>query len=205
MTGTTAFPREPLDGATNPDRTNELIARVNRGEEAAFHELLERDLGWVRRRVKDRLGPGLRGRAETVDLVQSTMVEVLRYRPRLRVDGREQFRALMVRVVENVIRAFYDHVRAQCRDLAREERIGSDSGCQHASPRPTPAELCAELEDNRRLRAALERLRPSERHVLELRYFNQLSFAEIGAALNLSPDAARMQCNRAEARLRELR
>lgn len=204
MSATTAFLRTPTGEATQPDRTNELIARVNRGEEAAFHELLERDLEWVRRRVKDRLGPGLRGRAETVDLVQSTMVEVLRYRPRLRVEGREQFRALMARIVENVIRAFHDHVRAQCRDLARQERLASESVCAQASPRPSPLELCAEVEDHRRLRAALERLRPSERRVLELRYFRQLSFAEIGVELNLSPDAARMQCNRAEARLREL-
>jgi len=187
-----------------PDRTNELIARVNLGEEAAFHELLERDQEWVRRRVKERLGPGLRGRAETVDLVQSTMVEVLRYRPNLRVEGREQFRALMARIVENVIRAFHDHLRAQCRDIEREQRLASASQGIPPSPQGGPLESLIDLEADAQTRAAFARLRESDRRVLELRYFRELSYVQIGAALETSPDAARMQCNRAEARLREL-
>lgn len=187
-----------------PDRTNELIARVNRGDEGAFHELLERDQEWVRRRVRERLGPGLRGKAETVDLVQSTMVEVLRYRPNLRVEGREQFRALMARIVENVIRAFHDHVRAQCRDMAREQVLQNGSHAAPASAKELPLDALVELEADENLRRALQRLRESDRQVLELRYFRELSFAQIGERLNVSPDAARMQCNRAEARLREL-
>ncbi len=187
-----------------PDRTNELIARVNRGDEGAFHELLERDQEWVRGRVRERLGPGLRGKTETVDLVQSTMVEVLRYRPNLRVDGREQFRALMARIVENVIRAFHDHVRAQCRDAAREQALQSGSDAAPASSQQPPLDALVDLEADDALRSALRQLRESDRRVLELRYFREQSFAQIGEALHISSDAARMQCNRAEARLRDL-
>lgn len=187
-----------------PDRTNELIARLNRGDEGAFHELLERDQEWVRRRVRERLGPGLRSKAETVDLVQSTMVEVLRYRPNMRVDGREQFRALMARIVENVIRAFHDHVRAQCRDMAREQAMQSGSHAAPMSRQELPLNSLVEMESDESLRRALGQLRENDRRVLELRYFGELSFAQIGEALHVSSDAARMQCNRAEARLREL-
>ena len=185
------------------ERTNELIARLNAGDEAAYHELIASNQEWVRRRVRERLGPALRAKVETVDLVQSTMAEALRYRPNLRVAGREQFRALMARIVENVIRGFHDHVRAQCRDAAREEPLAS--GSVHAAPsrQVAPDELCASMEADERLREALTRLRADDRRVLELRYFQQMAFADIGLELNLSADAARMKCSRAEAKLRD--
>jgi len=192
-----ATPRGAGDGA-------ELISRLNAGEDAAFDELLVTNQDWVRRRVRERLGPALREKAESVDLVQATMAEVLRYRPSLRVESREQFRALMARIVENVIRGFHDHVRAQCRDAAREQRLASASMYAPSSGRETPPEACAKAERDQQVVAALARMRKDDRAVLELRHFHELQFAEIGERLGLTADAARMKCNRAEVRLSEI-
>ncbi|MCS6798137.1 MAG: sigma-70 family RNA polymerase sigma factor [Myxococcota bacterium] len=55
-----------------------------------------------------------------------------------------------------------------------------------------------------RVRDALQRLRPSERDVLLLRYESGLSYAEIGQACGIEEATARQRTSRALGRLREL-
>jgi RNA polymerase sigma-70 factor (ECF subfamily) len=66
----------------------------------------------------------------------------------------------------------------------------------HPPPDRTPA------ADARRLRQAVERLRPDARDVVYLRYFLGLSEAETAAALNIPPGTAKSRHSRALAQLR---
>ena len=86
------------------DQTSELLQSWHGGERGALNALLERDLPWIHNRVQQRLGPALRGKADSVDIVQDAMVEVLRYAPRFVVDSQARFRGLMAKIVENVLR-----------------------------------------------------------------------------------------------------
>jgi RNA polymerase sigma-70 factor (ECF subfamily) len=65
---------------------------------------------------------------------------------------------------------------------------------------PVTAALRAETADH--VRTVLARLNDREREVVALRFGAELSSAEIGAALGVSPTAARMLLHRAVAKLR---
>ena len=57
-------------------------------------------------------------------------------------------------------------------------------------------------DDVRNLRVGLAKLSPSDRLVLVLRYYLDLSFEDVAATLHISPPAARVRTHRALARLR---
>jgi RNA polymerase sigma-70 factor (ECF subfamily) len=63
-------------------------------------------------------------------------------------------------------------------------------------------EMALEKERAERARAALAKLKPSEREAVVLRYEGELSFRELGIACGLDEAAARKRVSRALARLR---
>jgi RNA polymerase sigma-70 factor (ECF subfamily) len=57
-------------------------------------------------------------------------------------------------------------------------------------------------DDMRRLANALGRLEPDKARLIELRYMDGLSFAELGSVLGIAEDAAKMRTHRVLATLR---
>jgi RNA polymerase sigma-70 factor (ECF subfamily) len=86
------------------------------------------------------------------------------------------------------------------RDRARRRSSPLDDQIA-AGPTSDPIE---ERQEQRRLRAAVERLPPPQRLVVELRTFEELSFREIGAICGSSEDAAKVNYHHALKRLRAL-
>lgn len=82
-----------------------------------------------------------------------------------------------------------------------EDRLGQVRG--YGPPGPS-RELLAS-EDQRTVVAALERLEPGDQEVLRMAAWEELSYADIGVALDLSEDAVAQRVRRARKRLaREL-
>lgn len=182
------------------DRTNEYLSRWSEGDEVALRELVERDVQWVHRHVRRRIGPELRKKIESVDVVQEAMVEVLRYAPRFVAPDQQRFRGLMVRIVENVLRDHHQFFHARRRAMS-QEASGADvldlSG--DSAERPDRA---VESDDERRwLRLGLELLSPEDRRVVILRQWDELSFEDIGRELDVPANTARMRFSRAIGRL----
>jgi RNA polymerase sigma-70 factor (ECF subfamily) len=63
-------------------------------------------------------------------------------------------------------------------------------------------DVFAQRQRSRAVRDALDRLKPSEREALVLRYVADLSHREIGIACGLDEATARKRCSRALAHLR---
>ncbi|MCB9920303.1 MAG: sigma-70 family RNA polymerase sigma factor [Planctomycetes bacterium] len=184
----------------NDEHTYQLLERWHSGDEDALGRILERDLPWIRKRVEERCGDALRRRIDDEDIVQEAMLEVLRYGPRFLMSDRDQFRGLMVRIIENVIRGQHDFHNALRRELAREKplpaqtRIDLDPAARSVT-RPSQA-----LDRNEReacVRLALELLDREDRDILLLRQWKELSFVEVGERLGISENTARMRFNRA--------
>ncbi len=185
---------------TMEDRTLELLQRWNEGDQEALNLLVEKNLPFLAARVRKRLGPFLRRKEETMDIVQEAMVEFLRYGPRFLLSSEGQFRALLAKVVENVLRDRYDWFTAKRRDLHRERPLPSDTllGLDPGVKSPTTPSRAAERnEEEARIRLALELLPPPDREVLVLRLLEEKGFKAIGGSLGIGEDGARMRFRRA--------
>ncbi|MEZ5964295.1 MAG: sigma-70 family RNA polymerase sigma factor [Planctomycetota bacterium] len=183
------------------DDTRDLLLAWHKGDEAAFTALLREHTPWIEQTVRRRLGPALRKRVDTQDIVQNTLIEVLRGAPRFVLTDRQHLRGLLACMVENVLRVQADHDRAQKRDLRREASPPSSGSILFLDAQPaaqaTPSQAASSNELNDWVRLALELLEPDDRAVVAYREFEGLSFAEIGDRLEIGEDAARMRFNRA--------
>ena len=174
------------------------------GASGAPEGLLERHLPWIHRRVKARLGRHLRKKLETSDVVQGAMVEFLRYGPRIDVETDEQFRRLLARIVENEICDQNQWFKRKRRSMSREQPLPETSIVRLGGPvgsATRPDEAAQKAEEKACLRLALELLEPSDRQVLVLRQWEELSFEAVAGELRCTVEAARKRYARAVQRL----
>lgn len=185
--------------------TRDLLRRWHDGDSNALGELVTQDATWIADHVHRRLGPLLRRRADTDDIVQHTLVEVLKTGPRFVVDDRQHLRALLARMVENVLRYHARHDQQQKRDVRREQPAEARATASqsvlnlspHAASGPGPASAAAAAETRDWVRLALELLDPQDRDVIVGREYEDLPFAEIAARQGIPEAHARVRYQRA--------
>lgn len=152
----------------------ELIRRCQSGDAAAFEALFARHrrplLAYLRSRLPDH--------ALAEDLVQDSFLALARNMDR--IDPRRGVAAWLFRVARN--RAVDVMRKRSFEDLPGTELLTGRLAVQ-MSPEGTAPEQIGEGERDVALRAALEGLPEAEREVLRLRYFGDLRFREIAAAL----------------------
>lgn len=189
--------------ASGDGSTREMLNRWNGGEQEALGELLAHHLDWITDYVHGRIGGQLRGRAETMDFVQASMVDFLKHGPRFEIPDESAFRALLARVAENNIRDHHRHFNRKKRDIKRTEPLGSNSVLGANKGVTRPSQHAQRDESIAMVRVALELLDPQDRQIVLLREFEELSFAEVGKRMDVSEGAARMRFGRALPRLAE--
>ena len=108
-----------------------------------------------------------------------------------------EFRPWLLRIVANAAR---NRRRSRNRRTALALRAAADRPANGAAPSPEVAVLAAERRGL--LLAAIERLSVEDRDVIVMRWFGELSEAEIAAALDCPPGTVKSRLSRAMARLR---
>jgi len=129
--------------------------------------------------------------AESEELVQETLLAAF--------DGFAQYRA------EGSIRAWLFGIARRICGRHTEMRTRREARLRlvHDTSRgPDAAELSLERERAQRARAALAKLKPSEREAVVLRFDSGLSFREVALACGVDEAAARKRVSRALARMR---
>lgn len=129
--------------------------------------------------------------AEADDLAQETLLAAYDAFADYRADG--SLRAWLFAIA-----------RRKCaRHLERRLRQGNRLRLVHDADRQqTTEELVLARQRAERARAALGRIRPSEREALVLRFAGELSYREVATACGIDEAAARKRVSRALARLR---
>jgi RNA polymerase sigma-70 factor (sigma-E family) len=127
---------------------------------------------------------------EAEDLVQECLLKVARRWPRIR--RMEQPRAYARRVLVNL-------ALDGARDRAQRRRELEPE----APPSPIAADPLPALEARAELLQALGQLQERQRAVLVLRYFNDLTEAQVAEVLGCSPGTVKSSASRGLARLRE--
>lgn len=191
--------------------TIHLVNRAKSGEEGALNLLMERYLQRILRIVRARLGPKLRGKTESMDIVQEIMIRAIKAFDQFEPKDEAAFLHWMSKLVQNEIRDLADYHGAQKRDINQElhKKVESEKDRSILSNIPAdslyrPSFQLRLKEDVIALEAAMDELSDTQREVVVMRQYEGLSFKEIGDALNLTEDAARMQFARAMGKLTNL-
>ncbi len=163
----------------------ELLHRhVENRDEQAFAELVRRHLGLVHAAALRRTG----GRTHLADEVaQAVFTDLARKAAILR--GHPTLTGWLYRSTRY---AATDALRAEFRRLKLAQTLAA---MPDASSPPEPSVDWAQLRPV--IDEAMDRLKERDRELLLLRYFNGLTFAEVGARLDVAENTARMRVERA--------
>lgn len=166
----------------------------NQDSESDIDDILKRHLPWIQAYVHRKLGNFPRRKSDTGDIVQEAMVQFLKYGPVFRVTNDDQFRALLSRIVENVLCNKFDWFNACRRAISRERPLPTDTvlnlnPSMHGDD--TPSQILSQQEEEAWMRLGIELLDFKDQEVIVHRNWMGLSFTEVGERLGLSKAGAR--------------
>lgn len=171
-----------------------LLERLQRGEFAAREELVRRYWPRLAAWARGRLPQRARDLYDTTDLVQEAFAAAL---PRLKEFQPEHEGALLAYLRVAVIHRIANLANARAR---RGQRIDPDSEIEDRQP--SPLERVIGRDSIERYERALERLKPGDRHAIQVRVELDLPYEEIARELGSGTiTAARMRVSRALYRL----
>jgi RNA polymerase sigma-70 factor (ECF subfamily) len=196
--------------ASVPD-TEELLARLSKGDGEARQELLVRHRQRLRQMIAVRLDRRLTARVDPSDVVQETLAEADRKLGRYLKDRPLPFYPWLRRLAaERLSKLHRRHLGASSRSACREAPgifdMSDDSALRLAdrlaASGTSPSEHLAREELRGQVRETLAGLSAKDREVLVLRYLEGLSTRQTAAALGVSEGAAKVRHLRALQRLR---
>jgi RNA polymerase sigma-70 factor (ECF subfamily) len=161
-----------------------------------------------------RLDQRLGGRVSPSDVLQETYVDAMKRVPHFFANPDMPFFIWLRWIAgQRLVEVHRQHLGAQMRDaglevsLQRRYPAAASSTClaaQLVGSLSSPSRAAIRGETLQQLEAALERLDPIDREILALRYFDGLSFAQIGAILGLKENTANARALRAAVKFRRL-
>ncbi|MDB5352345.1 MAG: polymerase subunit sigma [Planctomycetota bacterium] len=165
----------------------------------------------LRRMVEFRLDARLKGRVSTSDILQEVYIDTLKRLPHYQADPDVPFFIWLRSVtIQRLIDVHRQHLGARARDAARERRLAhggidasSEKMAELMGDLTSPSGAARRVETIALVREALDRLEPTDREVLALRHFEELSNREVAAALGIQTAAASKRYVRAIERLKE--
>jgi len=172
-----------------------LVERTLAGDDTAFRVLVERHTGAVFNTAYRLLG----NRTDAADAAQDTFLREYRALHTFRTDA--PLKPWLCRIAANV---------SLNRLKRRQPTVSLDDHPAGTDPPAIPdfsAEPQRELlksERERELRTAILALPPDQRTIIELRHFQELSYAEIAATLEISVANVKVKLFRARKKLRIL-
>jgi RNA polymerase sigma-70 factor (ECF subfamily) len=163
----------------------ELMLAYAGGDAAALRPLFERYAPILLRLVQRQVG----GAADAQDIVQQTFLQLHRARRDFRADMR--VRPWVMTIALNL-----------ARDVLRRRGRRPEQVLEEETLAAVPA-AASDPDVARRVRAALSGLPRDQREVIELHWFDQLSFSEIAAIVGASSGAVRVRAHRGYVALRK--
>jgi RNA polymerase sigma-70 factor (ECF subfamily) len=191
-----------------------LVERAAAGDCVALAELFESQRGRLERMVRLRMDRRLQGRLDPSDVVQEAYLDVARRFPEYAASRpMPVFLWLRLLTGQRLVDLHRRHLGAKMRDAGQEVSLHGD-----AMPRASSASLAEQLmgrltsasraavraETRLRIQDALNDMDPTDREILVLRHFEDLTNAETARVLGLQESAASKRYLRALKRLKEI-
>lgn len=168
-----------------PVEDHQLLREAQQGEAEAFGVLYERHAAAIFRYLYVHLS----SRTDAEDLTSEVFLRAWQSLPRYHHKG-VPFRAFLFRVAHN---ALVDHYRRRRKD----HNISQEEDYDISDDNNSPLESLLGKSDRMALASILSELRDDYRTVLVLRFFSQLSPAEVAEVMQRTPGAVRVLQHRA--------
>lgn len=176
-----------------PNRTEDLVARAQRGDATAFNELVKAYRSRLESVIASRMGQHLRGRVDPEDIVQEVFLWVFKSIKRFQWLGEDSFFRWLRGIAENAI------LKVANRE---KKKLALPLLTDTPAFEVTPSKAIRRNERFDHFQAALDSLRPDHREVILLARIQRLKFDEISRKMNRSTDAVKQLLRRA---LKELK
>jgi RNA polymerase sigma-70 factor (ECF subfamily) len=193
---------------------DDLTRRLRAGDPAAAGDLFAQHRDRLKRMVRLRLDRRVQGRLDASDVLQEAFLDVQKKaadfaaKPDL-----PAYLWLRLVTAERLVILHRHHLGAQMRDAAQEMSLcrgGPPAASTHSLANlllgrlTSPTQAAIRAERQLRLQEALNGMDPTDREVLALRHFEELTNNEVAAVLGLTKAAASNRYVRALKRLKEI-
>jgi RNA polymerase sigma-70 factor, ECF subfamily len=180
------------------DLEAELLARCRRGEAQAWDELFDLHYGAASRFVF-QLSPDLT-REDAEEICQEVFLSVIKNLDSFH--GESQFQTWLFRIASNKARDFREKRIAAKRGGGQTvislQAQNSENGLtlDPTDGLPAPDEFLMNAEQMTLVHESLDQLNEPCREIIELRFFGDLNYEELGATLNLNPKTVSSRLSR---------
>lgn len=195
-----------------PSSVADLLAKTRRGDAPSREQLFELCREYVALLARTRVESWMRRKVDASDLVQQTMLDAMQGLDRFEGTTEAEWLAWLRQVLTHNLHDFIRRYRTAKRAVGKEQQF---AGALDDSQAPTPENLLADSlatpsqvlmqhEHELALAAAIARLAPDHREVIELRNLQRLPFDEVAERMGRSRPAVQMLWTRAIKKLEEL-
>lgn len=197
-----------------PAKTEQLLALAAAGDGSAWGALLTAEVERLMRMVASRMDPRLHGRIDAADVVQDAFVQASAKREEYFRESTVPLFLWLRGVVRNKLLELHrhhlgTHMRDATRELPLEAQPSWDDKSAalylHLTAGLTGPSVAAVREEAKmQLADALNKMDPTDREVLTLRHFEQLTNAEAAQVVGIQERAAAKRYLRALERLKTI-
>lgn len=197
-----------MSNAASTTEFARLLADARGGCLDALGELFKRVRPYLLSIADQELADDLRAKGGGSDVVQESFLDAQQLLRRFTGDTQGEFQAWLRTILLHKL----DHFRRQYRQTAKRQldrELSLDAGSASggwgdrlAGSDLTPSHTAVRKEEAETVQQAMARLSAHYQEVLRLRTWDGLSFAEVGARMGRTEDAARILWGRAIDRLR---
>jgi len=199
---------------SEPDESTALLQKAAGGDQQAVDDLLARHRDRLKRMVHLRLSRRLQGRVDDSDVLQEAFLTIAIRLEEYAADPKLPFYLWLRHMTGLKLAEIHRrHLGTQLRDADREVTLhrgglpeaDSVSLAAHLLGQlTTPSQAAIKAETRMIVQDALNNMDPTDREVLALKHFEQLSTSEIAEVLGMSKAGAGSRYLRAIKRLREI-
>lgn len=203
-----------IEMTSDADESTALVQRAAGGDPQAVADLLARHRGRLKRMVHLRLSRRLQGRVDDSDVLQEALLDISGRLHEYATDPKLPFYLWLRHMTGLKLAEIHRrHLGTQLRDADREVTLhrgglpeaDSMSLAAHLLGQlTTPSQAAIKAETRLIVQDALNNMDPTDREVLALKHFEQLSTSEIAEVLGMSKAGAGSRYLRAIKRLKEI-
>ena len=184
---------------SRPQDDSKLTTQADDLKPHSLDEVWRRYGEQLRRRARTRLRQyGLSGQAESMDICNDVMADFIR-RANVNNVAVDDIMSYIMRAIDNQVLDTFRTLARQCRDFRRVDATSVEE-MPLGTVSPTPSQIAIRGEVIDRVRQLLG---PEDAKAVDMMLENR-DWKEIGAAIGIEPDAARMRVRRALDRVRKL-